>query len=334
MADETALPTPAAVDSATMQRVYEEVKTPHKYGVVLAEEGRKVDSPSVYFHGGRWYMGYIVFDGAGYETCLAVSDDLLRREKLGTLLAFTDSGWDAQQKAGYFALQDTTWGGTATLEQHDGHYWMSYLGGALKGYETDPLSIGIAWSNTVDAAAPWERLPEPVLGPADADARFWERLTLYKSNVVRDPEARLGHPFVMYYNAKTESGYERIGMAVSDDMRAWQRFGGGEPLIDNGSGISGDPQVVRMGDLWVMFYFGAFYRPKAFDTFAVSRDLVHWTTWDGPDLVAPSEPWDETYAHKPWLIKHDGVVYHFYCAVGSEGRVIALATSKDMRARD
>ena len=27
------------------------------------------------------------------------------------------------------------------------------------------------------------------------------------------------------------------------------------------------------------------------------------------------------FAHKPWLIKHDGVVYHFYCAVGgTKGR--------------
>lgn len=26
-----------------------------------------------------------------------------------------------------------------------------------------------------------------------------------------------------------------------------------------------------------------------------------------------------------------GVVYHFYCATGDQGRVIALATSKDMR---
>jgi hypothetical protein len=25
------------------------------------------------------------------------------------------------------------------------------------------------------------------------------------------------------------------------------------------------------------------------------------------------------------------VVYHFYCAVGNEGRVIALATSKDLK---
>jgi len=102
-------------------------------------------------------------------------------------------------------------------------------------------------------------------------------------------------------------------------------------VIDNGKGISGDPQVVRMGDVWAMFYFGAFWRPKAFDMFACSYDLVHWTKWEGPDLIAPSEPYDETYAHKPWLVKHDGVVYHFYCAVGDQGRVIALATSHDLR---
>ena len=57
---------------------------------------------------------------------------------------------------------------------------------------------------------------------------------------------------------------------------------------------------------------------------------MNWTKWTGPHLIEPSEPWDATYAHKPWVIKHDGVVYHFYCAVGNEGRVIALATSRDL----
>jgi hypothetical protein len=103
-------------------------------------------------------------------------------------------------------------------------------------------------------------------------------------------------------------------------------------VIDNGRGISGDPQIVRMGDVWTMFYFGAGWKPGAFDTFACSYDLVNWTKWTGPDLIAPSEPWDKTFAHKPWVLKHDGIVYHFYCAVGEEGRAIALATSKDLRA--
>jgi len=80
-----------------------------------------------------------------------------------------------------------------------------------------------------------------------------------------------------------------------------------------------------------MFYFGAFWKPKAFDTFACSYDLVNWTKWDGPDLIEPSEPWDKKYAHKPWMIKHRDIVYHFYCAVGDQGRVIALATSKPLK---
>ena len=51
----------------------------------------------------------------------------------------------------------------------------------------------------------------------------------------------------------------------------------------------------------------------------------------GEPLVKPSEPWDSEHAHKPWVIKHDGVVYHFYNAVGSRGRGLALATSVDMK---
>ena len=135
----------------------------------------------------------------------------------------------------------------------------------------------------------------------------------------------------MFYNGKSDC--ERTGMAVSKDMKTWLRYGK-EPVIDNGRGISGDPQIVRVGDVWVMFYFGAFWKPKAFDTFACSYDLVHWTKWTGPHLIEPSEPWDQDYAHKPWMVKHDGVVYHFYCAVGNQGRVIALATSKDLKPRD
>ena len=49
-------------------------------------------------------------------------------------------------------------------------------------------------------------------------------------------------------------------------------------------------------------------------------------------ILEPSEPFDKTYAHKPWVLKYNGVVYHFYCAVGDQGRVIALATSRDLRA--
>jgi predicted GH43/DUF377 family glycosyl hydrolase len=326
-----------AVPLERMKQVYEEVKTPFKYGVVIRGEANQlVDSPSVFRKDGQWYMVYVTITGSvGYETCLARSADLLKWEKLGKILSFRPDGWDRWQRAGYLALSDTTWGGSCELQTYDDKYWMSFLGGALQGYETDPLAIGLAWTKTPTEAREWTPLAEnPVLHRDQPDVRDFEKVTLYKSNIIWDKAKTLGSAFVMYYNGKIKGGYEKIGMAVSDDMIHWKRYGK-DSVVANGedkqNGITGEPQVVKMGDLWVMFYFGAFWRPGAFDTFSCSTDLVHWTKWTGPDLVQSSEPWDKTFAHKPWLVKHDGVVYHFYCAVGDQGRVIALAISKDLR---
>ena len=86
--------------------------------------------------------------------------------------------------------------------------------------------------------------------------------------------------------------------------------------------------------LYTMFYFSAFNPTreyKAYNTFACSKDLVHWYDWEGPDLIKPSEEFDSFFAHKSFVVKHDGVVYHFYCAVNQpQQRGIAVATSEDM----
>jgi predicted GH43/DUF377 family glycosyl hydrolase len=323
-----------AVSKETMTKIYEQIKTPYKYGIILkGKPGEKVDCPSVFRHGKKWYMVYIIFDGSGYETAIAESTDLINWKKSGKILKFKkEQTWDRNQVAGYIALQDHNWGGSYKLQTYDEKYWLSYIGGALKGYETGPLAIGIAWTKNPTKPVEWNRIKEnPILHPYQPDAREFETGKLYKSNIIWDKDQSLGYPFVMFYNAKHKpTGVERIGMAVSNDMIHWKRFGD-KPVIDNFKGISGDPQITKIGDVWVMFYFGAFWKPKAFDTFACSYDLVNWTKWDGPDLIEPSEPWDKKYAHKPWMIKHRDIVYHFYCAVGDQGRAIALATSKPLK---
>lgn len=329
---------PRLVSGKVMQQIHDEVKTPHKYGVILkGGTGELLDCPNVFRHGGRWYMMFVANqDKVGYQTHLAVSDDLLRWERLGPILPFTRQGWDAWQADGGLALYDTRWGGSHELGTHDGRYWLSYIGGAQQGYEPDPLAIGLAHTGDPAAVREWTRLAEnPVLSPDQPDARDFEHTTLYKSAIIRDEQRTLGAPFVMFYNGKAPPyGQENIGLAISDDLRTWRRLGHGPVVANAGASpwaISGDPQLTRIGDVWVMFYFGAFWKPGAFDTFACSYDLVHWTKWDSPHLVEPGEPWDRQFAHKPWVLKHDGVVYHFYCAVGDQGRVIALATSKDLR---
>src|SRR5262249_45338396 len=126
--------------------------------------------------------------------------------------------------------------------------------------------------------------------------------------------------------------FERIGMAVSNDMLHWKRFGI-EPVMHHPMGITGDAVVQKMGGVWVMFYFGAFWqgRKKGFNRFSCSYDLINRTDGTGPDLIPPSDPFDDKFTHKPYLIKYNGVVYHFYCAVNKKNqRGIAVATSKDM----
>lgn len=329
------------VSDEVMQRTYESVRTPYKYGLVLVppDPSKKMDCPSVFREDGRWYMAYIIYDGRGYETWLAQSEDLLHWKNMGRIMSFSDTAdWDHNQKAGYIALQDHQWGGSYAWQKYDGKYWMSYFGGRKTGYEAGLLSIGIAWTDKKPFEVhEWQRLGKPVLMSTDSDVRWWENSTMYKSSVIRDKTKRTGYPFVMYYNARGDSlnpgrGAERIGMAVSDDMVHWKRFGK-DPVINHHKGISGDAYLQKDGDLWIMFYFGAFWKgksPAAFNRFACSYDLVHWTDWQGEDLIAPSEPYDETFAHKSFVVKHNGVVYHFYCAVNKkEDRGIAVATSID-----
>jgi len=77
-----------------------------------------------------------------------------------------------------------------------------------------------------------------------------------------------------------------------------------EPVVDNRTGKTGHhrrPAAREIGDVWVCSTSASGgSRHDRFDTFACSTDLVHWTQWEGEPLVKPSEPYDSTFAHKPW----------------------------------
>ena len=334
-----------------MERIYQEVRTPYKYGMVVAptDNYHKIDCPTVFRKGDRWLMTYVVYngkdglDGRGYETWLAESDDLLHWTTKGRLLSYKDDGWDMNQRGGFPALIDWTWDGSYGISKYKKNYWMTYIGGHGTGYEAvrEPLNIGMAWTQgDITQAHEWQSGNKPLLSINDKDVQWWEKLVQYKSTVYDDPQKTLGKRFVMFYNAgginpKNNLKAERIGIALSNDLKKWKRYEG-NPVFANEVGgiITGDAQIAKMGDLYVMFYFKA-YDPSrkynAFNTFAVSRDLLHWQRWEGDDLIWPSKPYDEMFAHKSYVIKHDGVVYHFYCAVNNDQqRGIAVATSVPM----
>ena len=325
------------VTQERMEQIYEEVKTPYKYGLAVAptDNYHKIDCPTVFRQGDKWLMTYVVYngktgtDGRGYETWIAESDNLLDWRTLGRVLSYRDGKWDCNQRGGFPALPDMEWGGSYELQTYKGRHWMTYIGGEGTGYEAvkAPLFVGLASTKgDISTAHEWESLDKPILSIHDKDAQWWEKLTQYKSTVYWDKDKTLGAPFVMFYNAggrhpETDLKGERVGIALSKDMKTWKRYPGNPVFAHEADGtITGDAHIQKMGDVYVMFYFSAFEpsrKYKAFNTFAASYDLVNWTDWHGADLIIPSKNYDELFAHKSYVIKHDGVIYHFYCAVNN-----------------
>ena len=342
-----------------MSRIYQEVRTPYKYGLVVAptDNYHKIDCPTVFRANDKWMMTYVVYngkdgtDGRGYETWLATSDDLLHWTTLGRILAYPVDGqqsWDQNQRGGFPALIDFEWGGTYEMQPYKNRHYITYIGGSGTGYEAvnAPLSIGIASTGKdITTVHQWDTQSTPLISYDDKEAQWWEQMTLYKSTIywIKDKQQRIKgeeqYPFVMFYNAggkdDTHPKGERIGIALSKNLKNWKRYDGNPVFAHDSDGtITGDAQIVRINDLWVMFYFSAFNPTReynAFNTFAASRDLVNWTDWTGNDLIVPSKPYDDLFAHKSYVVKHNGVVYHFYCAVNkNQQRGIAVATSKHL----
>ncbi len=328
---------PKAVDAESMQKVYDKIRTPYKYGVVLRFLDDFCDCPVIFRHNGRWYMSFIRISkqvsSSGYDSHLAVSNDLIHWEYLCKTLGRNDlDHWDSRQIALYAGYVDNDLDGEYRIQKVNGKYHFSYLGGNLDGYETDPLMMGQVKADDPINPETYRKVPFARLTPMDEDARPGEKLTIYKTDLFIDESLTTGYRFVNAYNAKASDHKESIFLAVSENGEDWMRYGDRPVICDDTQDgriqINGDAQVFKWGDLYVMLYF-ILEDGVAYDTFACSYDLVNWTKWTGEKLIESSEPYDNVYAHKPCLIIKDGIVYHFYCAVSDTGeRTIALATSE------
>lgn len=326
------------VSDSEMENIYNKIKTPYKKGAVLKWDDYFTDSPSIFKKEGKFYMYFIAISKdtkvSGYETHLAVSENLTDWEYLGPIFKRNDlNNWDSKQCAGYAAYFDINFEGSNELGKVNGNYYISYLAGNSDGYEPDPLFMGLAKTKNPLDSDSYVRFKDPILKPDDPDVRENETLTLYKSFLFEDPLKVTGYKYVNIYNAKPKSHVERLFLAVSDDGENWERYGNKEifdmKLTDPDTRIAGDPQIILIDDIYVMIFFHYTKGKGAYNTFACSRDLVNWKLWDKAPLIEPTEAYEDIHAHKPWFVRHNGVNYHFYCAVNRNNeRFIALATSE------
>lgn len=326
------------VSQETMEIIYEKIKTPVKHGAVIKWENDWTDSPTIFKKDDKYYMYFIAisknYEVSGYETHLAESSDLLNWKYVGPIFRRNEfNRWDSKQCAGYTVFYDIDYDGSCELQKVDGHYYISYLAGNSDGYEPDPLYMGMARTDDPTDADGFIRFDNPILKPEDDDTREKEDKTLYKSCMFEDVLNVTGYPYVNIYNAKAQDNTERIYLAVSKDGENWERYGDKAVLdmsiIDPLTVIAGDPQIIRIDDVYVMLFFHFTSGKGAYDTFACSHDLINWTVWNGEPLIKPTEEWENIHAHKPRFVRHNGTNYHFYCASNDKNeRFIAVATSE------
>ena len=296
------------------------------------------DIPTVYQIPGddKWYLSFVAFDGAGYQSYVAESTDLVHWGNYRLAFGYGPDGeFDHGGRAvGGYLLESYDLKAPRVLKKREGKFWSLY--GAYPrqgGYELPPTSEGVAVS---DDGLTWRRLKDqPVLSINDPDCAEWENKCIFQPWLV-EYQGR----FFDFYNAGHKNR-EQSGIAFSTDLLNWMHYPA-NPVLRNrpgeyDAGFCSDPKVYLDGDHWTMFYFGVGHG-GAHIMIAFSRDLMHWTADPEPLYKSGGNPsgLDKAYAHKTSLVynpKND-TFYMFYTAVPNMkgtitgGRGIGLITSK------
>lgn len=147
----------------------------------------------------------------------------------------------------------------------------------------------------------------------------------------------------MWYGGQGEDGHDRIHLAKSSDGETWKKRG---VVIDNGTANHvNDPSVVRVGDLWWMFYTVAEKAEQDEIAAATSKDGKSWTLRGIVLPAAKGNVWDSGKVGRPAVIFENGKFHMWYdgqpspAAVESgdelsrrvrgEGRAVGYAESGD-----
>ena len=297
------------------------IRTPKKHDqLVISPSYRKgafdshaVDCPFPFSHEGQFWMTYVGWDGTGYQTGLACSDDLLRWRKEGLMLGRGPKGSVTEFNAALTCImRDNQLFGTGSLKRVNGKLVGTYHAYPEPGYETGPAVIGLCFSDDLRS---WDVRP-PVLEP-DPSCE-WEAGGLYKSWLMESDGT-----YYLFYNAKNKSiaWSEQTGFATSTDLAHWTRHPA-NPVLEVGSvgdfddRFASDPVILRHEEKWIMFYFGLCSDGHARDGVAFSDDLMLWHKSKTILIdVGRDGSIDCRHAHKPGIIGKDGTLYHFYCAV-------------------
>jgi len=176
--------------------------------------------------------------------------------------------------------------GDFSIVRHEGK-WHVFFIHRLFGRPMSPhcneqeIGIGHAISNDL---LHWQTQDDAIQRRTDS----WDWAHVWAPSVVRNSGR-----WYMFYTGMDEAIYQRMGVAVSEDLTNWQ-YPQEKPVLDvldypwakaggvlNDASLSGyvncrDPFVVKFGDDWLCYYTALSNTDKAVIAVASSRDLISW----------------------------------------------------------
>lgn len=157
-------------------------------------------------------MSFIGFDGKGYNSFVARSDDLIHWKQLGLAMGYgPKGGFDyGGCVIGAFLYQSYDLKAPRILKKQQGKFWTLYGSYSHQGgYELRPGYEGVAYSEN---GLSWRRAKDTyILSIFDQDCQDWEKRCIYQPWLLEHNGL-----YYNFYNAAEAAGdKERIGLATS-----------------------------------------------------------------------------------------------------------------------
>ncbi|MCT3382265.1 hypothetical protein EFP51_02760 [Lactobacillus johnsonii] len=281
-------------------------------------DSKMVESPSIIWDdtSNQFIMVYTAYDSndvgsIGYAT----SKDLKTWHSQGQLL----------KNSGDPKLGDKNGCTGPCLVKFDGIYYLFYLGLNAEGYEGGQINLCLAtsadlqsWTYKGIVLSPDKNIP-------------WISNTIYHPDIMR-----VGNYWYIFFNANgtiNSQAAERTGFAYSTkidgpytvDPDRISKFA--EDAGNHGGIQCGDPSIFKIGNLYYMFYFDTSHGSEVVDRYAWTTPAEFPRGWRyGGPVIKNDKDYNKDFAHKPFVLIKDNILYHYYTAVGDQGRCIALQT--------
>lgn len=261
------------------------------------------------------YTAYAV-DHSASSIGWATSDDLITWSKQGELI-----------KPSGLASNGDQYGMTGpAIYYYDGLYYLYYLGLNGSGYEGEPINMCLATTASLTSPSwTYRGIKIPI------QSSGWANEAIYHANIFT-----YNNKWWIFFNARGSIegvSAERFGYATSDSIdgdwtvssdRVSKNLEVHETFIR-----AADPAVFEFNGLLYVFFFSITTtdNSKAVDQWGWTTPSEFPNGWRyGGELLDTTPTYQSSYAHKPFVIKYNNVLYHYYTAVGDQGRCIALKT--------